>query len=96
MAPISAAYPMTDHDLLVRIDEQMKGLRTDLQDVKTQAAANKANTDAEWKEYKGVIDLKVVDLERAQSSMERSRAQIFAISGFIALVVGWLVSVFKH
>ena len=87
---------MTDHDLLVRIDEQVKGFREDILDVKLQAINTKTSNDQAWKEYKGIIDQKVELLGITQVSLQVSRAQIWAVAGVIALVVGWAVNLWKH
>jgi len=73
----------SDHDLLVRIDEQMKQLRTALDVERVSATARETKQDVR-------IDHAEKDIE----SLRISRAQFYAVSATIAAIVTTLLKVF--
>lgn len=72
-----------DHDLLVRIDEQLKGLRL---------AFDKK--DLELEAYKRDTAAKITGLETIVDNLRTSRAQFYAIAATLSFIIGVVIRIF--
>jgi hypothetical protein len=81
-----------DHDLLVRIDEQLKGLRTDFVGERAAAFVRSQKHDSDLKEVSLRFEnyLEVVNGE--VDSLRTSRTQFIAIASTMQLMLSALVA----
>jgi hypothetical protein len=84
----------TDHDLLVRIDEQVKQMRISFDAERIASTARASKQDVDFETYKrdmaARLGVAVADIE----SLRMSRAQFYAITATISFVIGTLIKLF--
>jgi hypothetical protein len=84
----------TDHDLLVRIDEQVKQMRIGFDLERSANIARAIKLDSEFDTYKRDTAERIKGAENDIESLRMSRAQFYAISGTIAALISILIKVF--
>jgi hypothetical protein len=72
-----------DHDLLVRIDEQVKALRSDFMAERSAAVSRGEGHDRELK-----------DIRRDVESLRMSRVQLYAIAATLSAIISVVMKVF--
>lgn len=84
----------TDHDLLVRIDEQVKQMRLAFDMERVAIVARAAKQDGDFEVYKRDTAQRFKDNEESIESLRMSRAQFYAIAATISALIGILIKVF--
>jgi hypothetical protein len=84
----------SDHDLLVRIDEQVKQMRISFDQDRIATRERAIKQDADLELYKREVADRIQSTEEEISSLKMSRAQFYAISGTIAFIISVLIKVF--
>jgi len=86
--------PQTDHDLLVRIDEQMKQMRLAFDVERLAIVARAVKQDSDFEAYKRDTALHLKNTDDNVESLRMSRAQFYAIAATISALIGIVIKVF--
>ena len=84
----------SDHDLLVRIDEQVKQMRVTLETDRKTAGERAVKVDADFEVYKREIAARMKINEDDVNDLKTSRAKFYAVSGTIATLVSLIIKIF--
>ena len=82
ICPVIQSIP-GDHDLLVRIDEQLKSLRDDFVGERNAAIARGQALDTELK-----------DIRRDVESLRTSRTQLYAVAATLSFLISMAIKIF--